>query len=54
VDDKNELSLVKNNFSFPVKAIMLNHGDHAYAKIRYDERTLKNLEKDFQHVDDQL
>jgi len=33
---------------------MLNQGDHAYAKIRYDERTLKNLQQDFQHVDDLL
>lgn len=33
---------------------MLNHGDYAYAKIRYDEHTLQNLEADFQHVDDKL
>lgn len=42
------------NISFPVKAVMLNHGDFAYAKIRYDEHTLQNLEKDFQHVSDGL
>jgi aminopeptidase N len=47
IDDKQALSEVKFNFSFPVKAVMLNHDDHAYAKIRYDEHTLKNLQKNF-------
>lgn len=48
------MSMVQTNFTFPVKAVMLNHGDYAYAKVRYDERTLKNFLKDFQHVDDLL
>jgi hypothetical protein len=54
VDDEHDLSEVKVNLSFPVKAVMLNHDDYAYAKIRYDEYTLRNLEADFQHVDDKL
>ena len=33
----------------PVNAIILNHGDHAYAKIHFDERSLQNLFKDGLH-----
>jgi hypothetical protein len=28
----------------PVNAIILNHGDHAYTKVYYDERTMHNLQ----------
>ena len=27
----------------PVKAIILNHGDHAYLKVRFDNNTLQNF-----------
>lgn len=30
-------------FIGPVKAIVLNHGDHAYLKVRFDEQTLDNF-----------
>lgn len=47
INDHKELSNVKVNFTFPVKAVMLNHGDYAYSKIRYDDYTLANLQNDF-------
>ena len=30
VDDQQELSEVKTNLSFPIKAVMLNHGDYEF------------------------
>lgn len=54
INDQDAISVVQTNFTFPVKAVMLNHGDFAYAKIRYDKHTLTNLKNDFQHVDDLL
>jgi inorganic triphosphatase YgiF len=54
INDQEAMSVVQTNFTFPVKAVMLNHGDYAYAKIRYDKHTLTNLKNDFQHVEDLL
>ena len=36
-------------FIGPVKAIVLNHGDHAYLKVRFDEQTLDNFVSDGLH-----
>lgn len=30
----------------PVNAVILNQGDHAYAKVRFDNRTISNLQRD--------
>ena len=36
IGDKQELTEIEIEFKGPVKAIVLNHGDQAYAKVRYD------------------
>lgn len=28
----------------PVNAIVLNHGDHSYTKVHFDEKTMQNLQ----------
>jgi len=39
----------------PVKAVILNHGDHVYAKVRFDNQTILNLQKDgFSKISDDL
>jgi len=42
------------NYSSPVKAVLLNDGDYAYAKIHFDKETLDNLENDLHKVEDDL
>lgn len=37
---------LNGTYSGPIKAIILNHGDHAYAKVRFDDLTMKNLVQD--------
>jgi aminopeptidase N len=37
--------------SFPISAIIINYGDHAYAKVRYDENTLKCFEENLSKMD---
>lgn len=43
VSDKDGLTSVQDFFKGPVRAIIINHDDHAYAKIRFDQQTLRNL-----------
>ena len=52
--DKEAVTDVEVDFKGPVKAIILNHGDHTYAKIRYDEKTMKFLENEMCQIDDYL
>ena len=40
INDNNTLSKVNHNFTFPVKAILINDNDYGYAKIRYDISTI--------------
>jgi aminopeptidase N len=54
IDDKMAMNTVNHTFNFPVKAVLLNHDDHAYAKIRYDNFTIMNLQKDLEKVNDTL
>jgi len=42
------------NFTGPVKAVVINHGDHAYDQVFYDPKTLQNLENDLYKIDDYL
>lgn len=37
---------LNTTYSGPVKAVILNHGDHGYAKVRFDEATMENLVND--------
>jgi aminopeptidase N len=55
VGDKEELTQVNiDSIKGPVKAIVINHGAHTYAKIRYDKKTLNNLENDLFKINDFL
>jgi aminopeptidase N len=53
ISDKVALTKVEAP-QFPVKAIIINHGDHAYTKVRYDEATLKCFENDLDKISDYL
>ena len=52
ISDKEELTPVKVEFAGPVSAILVNFGDHAYAKVRYDAKTLKTLSERLHHIKD--
>ena len=48
LSDKNHFNpvnqeLISKTFKGPIKALVLNHGDHLYTKTRFDKKTLKNL-----------
>jgi hypothetical protein len=48
VSEKREMNKIReqklsNLLGVPVNAIVLNHGDHAYTKVHFDERTMQNL-----------
>ena len=36
LSEKEELNAVSIDFKFPIKAVIINHDDHAYAKVRFD------------------
>lgn len=38
--------LKQMNYTGPVKAVILNEGDHAYTKIRFDNNTLRSFKQD--------
>jgi hypothetical protein len=48
IDDMNELTPVNvgSLVQFPVKAVIVNFGDHTYSKVRYDKTTFDNLKKE--------
>lgn len=51
VSDERELNLVPKRriasvVEGPVTAVLLNHGDHAYAKVRFDNRTIAHLQQE--------
>ena len=53
IGNKEEITQVNvDSVKGPVKAIVINHGAHTYAKIRYDQQTLNNLENDLYRIDD--
>lgn len=52
VSDKEELTPVPVETSNPVGCLLLNSGDHAYCKVRYDDKTLKTFFDDFGKIDD--
>ena len=55
IGDKQELTRVNvESVKGAVNAIVINHGAHTYAKIRYDQKTLNNLENDLYKIDDFL
>jgi len=38
--------LKKLNLSGPINALILNHDDHVYTKVRFDNNTIKSFKKD--------
>lgn len=55
LSDHNELNPLAGGWpTGPVKAIIINHGDHAYAKIRYDAKTMDTFTKELSKFDNYL
>jgi len=50
----NNVSLAKLNYTGPVKAVILNQGDHVYSKVRFDKNTLASFKKDGLQIKDGL
>lgn len=45
---------IKFTFTGQVKAIVINHGDHAYVKVRYDKKTLDTFERELCKIDEYM
>lgn len=43
LSDKNEINNITLNIGKPVKAYLINYGDHTYAKVRFDPNSLANF-----------
>jgi len=54
ISDREELNKIEVDFKGPVKAILHNFEDHAYALTRYDERTLDFIINDLYKVKSEL
>lgn len=54
ISDKNALNQVEFEFKGPVSAIIINFDEHAYTKVRFDQRTLDSLENNLSKIDDFL
>jgi hypothetical protein len=47
-------ALKQLNYSGPVKAVILNQGDHVYTKVRFDKNTIQSFKQDGLKMDDAL
>lgn len=60
LSDSNDTNIVKVdflnqlNYNGPVKAVILNQGDHVYSKVRFDKNTLQSFKQDGLKIEDQL
>ena len=55
ISDKEEMNEVNTStLNFPVKAIVINHSDHAYAKVRFDQWSLNCFEEELFQIHDYL
>ena len=54
MSDEDAINHLSLNYTGPVKAVLINYDDHAYAKIHFDEKTLTNLEDNLYRVEDEL
>lgn len=54
LSDSQELNEVKLNISSPVTAYQINHGDQTYAKVRFDDSTLKSFKLNLNKIADPL
>jgi hypothetical protein len=52
LSDKEAITQVTFDFKGPVKAVIINHDAHAYAKVLFDQRTLDTFETDFTKISD--
>jgi hypothetical protein len=52
LSDKDALNQVTFDFTGPVRAVIINHDAHAYAKVLFDPRTLSTFESDFTKISD--
>lgn len=52
LSDKIQLTSVKVDFKGPVKAILLNYGDHGYTKVQFDRKSMTNLERNLFKIED--
>jgi cephalosporin-C deacetylase-like acetyl esterase len=50
----NTITLSEHNITYPVKAIVINHNDYAYDKVRFDDISLINLENNLYKIDEYL
>jgi len=50
----NTVNLTELKYNGPVKAVILNQGDHVYSKVRFDSNTLKNFKQDGLKIKDPL
>ena len=54
MSEKEEFNPVTLDIKVPIKAVIINHDDHTYAKVRFDQRTLDTFESDLCSIDDYL
>ena len=54
LSEKDPLNVVPFTFDKPVSAIVINVNDHAYAKVRYDPKTLKAFVTNLHRIEDPL
>lgn len=46
--------LKQMNYTGPVKAVILNEGDHVYSKVRFDNNTLRSFKQDGLKIEEPL
>lgn len=49
-----ELNQISVNVSKPVAAYMINYGDHTYAKVRYDSKSVAAFKANLHKIKDPL
>jgi aminopeptidase N len=54
ISERTELNPVEFEYKGPVSAIIINFDEHAYSKVRFDQRTIDTLEKSLSKIDDFL
>lgn len=52
MSDKDETTKVDVSFKGAVKGILVNHGDHGYAKVHFDKKSLDNFEQNLYKIED--
>jgi len=50
LSDKDEMTKVDVDYKGAVKGILVNHGDHGYAKVHFDKKSLDNFEQNLYKI----